>query len=378
VYTVSDSFLEAIRQSGKRKTVVDVYYGKGSLSQLIASDLPVVSGSITIDSKGNNRRSGSIVIGDPDLFPNLLNNTPIEPYGTEFVIKSGVTYADGTEELVPLGKFPIYTISGREEGGMFPEVRFFDRSKICEESGYLEPRDYSGKRCIDRIEKLMDYMFGDDGGPIDIHVGDDVQDIKLPGGSNFSENHWARIQKLAETMATEVFFDVNGDLVIQTPPFVDQSFPLQSAVFAIDPGDYGVLVSATRTITRDQTYNRIGVYGAPPNGNGTQPYGEATDSNPRSPTYFYGPFGKVTRSFQYPTLTRPSHCQRTADMLLRQHAGLTRSVDFGMLANPALDVGDIVLLEYPSDGIQELHIIDQITIPFDGGASRGKTRTLQY
>lgn len=373
MYTVSDAFLEAIRQSGKRKTVVDVYYGKGDDSQLIASDLPVVDGSITIDSRASNRRSGSITIGDPDLFPNLLNNTPIEPYGAEFVIRSGVVYADGTEELVPMGKFPIYTISGSEEKGMFPEVRFFDRSKICEEAGFLSPRDYSGKMCLERIEKLMDYTFSS----MTINTASDVTDVRLPGGSSFSENHWARVTKLAETMGAEAFFDVNGELTIQVPPFVDQSFPNSSAVFTIDPGEWGVMTKATRTISRESTYNRIGVYGAPPNGNSQQPYGEATDNNAASPTYFYGPFGKVTRSFQYPTLTKSSQCVTVANMLLRQHIGLAKSVNFGLLSNPALDAGDIVLFEYPSDGVTELHIIDSITIPFDGGEATGKTRTLQ-
>lgn len=373
MYPVSDAFLEAIRQSGKRKTVVDVYYGRGDDSALIAADLPVVDGSITIDSQASNRRSGSVVIGDPDLFPSMLNNTPIEPYGAELVVRSGVVYADGSEELVPMGKFPIYTISGSEETGMFPEVRFFDRSKICEEAGFLSPRDYSGKMCLERIEYLMAYTFE----TMTINTASDVQNVKLPGGSNFSENHWARVQKLAETMGAEAFFDVVGELTIQTPPFVDQSFPESSAVLRIDPGEWGILTKATRTISREGVKNRIGVYGAPPNGNSQQPYADATDNNPASPTYFYGPFGKCTHRVEYPTLTTTAQCQAVANMLIRQYTGLAKSVQFGFLSNPALDAGDIILLEYPSDGTTELHIIDSITIPFDGGEATGKTRTLQ-
>lgn len=373
VYSVSNAFLEAVRQSGRRKTVVDVYYGKGTSAQLIAANLPVVDGSISVDSKATNRRSGSITIGDPDLFPSMLTNSPIEPYGAELVIRTGVVFPDTSEELVPLGRFPIYTISGAEEAGMFPEVRFFDRSKTAEGSGYLSPRDYSGKNCLERIAYLINYVFES----VTINTAADVMDVRLPGGSSFSENHWARIEKLAETMGAEVFFDVTGQLQIRVPPTIDASTPTSAAVYAIDGGAAGVMTRAARTVTREDTYNRIGVYGAPPNGNSQQPYGEATDTNAASPTYFYGPFGKMTQSYQYPTLTKSSQCVNVARMLLARHIGLARSVDFGLLNNPALDVGDIILLKYPSDGVQELHIIDSLTIPLAGGEMTGKTRVLQ-
>jgi len=78
MYTVSDRFLQRIRNSGKTRTVVDLYF-EGSL---VASDIPISEGQIRVSRGSDSRRSGSLTIPDPSLVPAIKSDLLI-PYGTE-------------------------------------------------------------------------------------------------------------------------------------------------------------------------------------------------------------------------------------------------------------------------------------------------------
>jgi hypothetical protein len=99
----------------------------------------------------------------------------------------------------------------------------------------------------------------------------------------------------------------------------------------------------------------------------------AVDSNPDSPTYWSGPFGKVPRFYSSPFITTTVQAQSAAASILRQSLGLPYSVDFSLVPNPALEPLDPVLVRYSNRDAAETHVIEQLTVPLVASAAMTAT-----
>src|SRR5690606_3912663 len=154
--------------------------------------------------------------------------------------------------------------------------------------------------------------------------------------------------------------------VIRTPPDPEQP------VWDVTHGRDGVLVSMARELSRDGVYNAVGARGE---GADTEVPIQAVvvDSDPRSPTYWHGPFGKVPRFYSSPLITDVAQAASAAASLLRKSLGLPYGVSFGTIVNPALEPFDPIRVTYP--GRVERHIVETLTIPLTAGAAMtGTTR----
>lgn len=384
VYPVSDRFLNAVAISGVRKTVVDIYYG----TQLLIPNLPIVDGHITVDRKSDVRRSGSITIGDPDLFPTLNNSTGLEPYGIELIVKTGFVFSD-SEELVPLGVFIIDSVSGTESEGLFPTVNFFDRAKRVQETSTLVtdggPQSFGGSTVQEALDTTLRYPAP--GWPDNslwvVVVDPELPLVTIPGGFlDGDTDRWQLAVDLANAIGGEAYFDVLGTAQVKAPPFIGPTTTVGEAVWSVkaDIGDgTGNMIDADRTLGRDGVYNSVLMLGSTPNDNSPQPYGHAFDSDPQSKTFYGGLFGRKTLRMKNTALTSDAQCLSAAKAQLRNVLGLAKNLNLKSLCNPALTEGDIILVTYP-DTTTELHLVDGFDIPFgsDVGSMSIKTRTVQY
>lgn len=164
---VSRRWEQHIRRGASPVTEVDVSIpGQG----IVFKNLPVSQGSISFSRENSYRASGSVVVADPELFPTLDDPTILEPYGAEIIIRTGIVYPEGigdlragisasdlarqgAAELVPMGVFPIQTVSGTEAGGKIATVEFYDRGRRLEDFSFISPRDKGGKLIQDVIEE---------------------------------------------------------------------------------------------------------------------------------------------------------------------------------------------------------------------------------
>lgn len=378
MYPVTDRFLLSLRDSHKVKTVVDVYYNNA----LIQSNLPVVDGNIKVDRNAAVRRSGTITIGDPDFYPTFVTS-PLAPYGAEVAIRTGIVYPEGTEELVSLGRFRIQEADAEQATGALPTLNFFDHSQRISDSKFLFPHDESGKTSLVMLSNYITQFVPNITFAIDPYFL--TVEFRIPGGTIYDNDRWQACQDIAAAMGGEVFFDVDGNAKLVKIPTLTQSTPNSAAVWTVDSGANGVLVSAKRGVSRTGVYNIVACYGVQSNGV-KQPYGTAWDSDPRSPT-FYGTlgdensqsvFGQSVYRMSSNVLTTDAQCVTAAQAKLNNFIGLARSLNFTCAPNPALDAGDIILVVYPN-GTQELHLLDSVSIPLGaGGQFSATTRTLTY
>ncbi len=217
-----------------------------------------------------------------------------------------------------------------------------------------------------------------------------LTDYTLPGGSVFDSERWDAVQTIAAGMGAEAYFDVYGNVVVVKIPELTQGMTAADAVWIVDAGESGVLVSAKRGVTRTGVFNAVAAQGVSTNGNGAPPIGFAADTDPRSPTYWgpasalpYGPytvtpFGQSVFRYTNNLLTTSGQCQTAAAGQLANFLGLARSLSWESAPNPGLDGGDIILAEYLS-GQSELHLVDRLTVPLGAGQKfGGSTRTLTY
>lgn len=383
MFPVSNRFLRACKNSGKRKTVVDVYQDNIK----VLADIPVVGGSIRVDRNSRSRRSGSMDIGSPDLFPKFTSDI-LAPLGTEIIIRSGMVYPDGDEELIPLGTFIITDISAEEENGLLPRVEFMDRAhRVFETSTHNADEaevtvfgdPISGHTTQAALESMIVYPApGWPSSPLwGLTIQQNLPDIPIPGGQFAGDtDRWEIAQSLATSMGCEIFFDNFGQCVCQRVPGITSSTTFDDAIWTIEPGEGGTLISLSTSISRNDTYNSVVVLGSTPDGATKQPMATVYDLNISSPTYYHGPFGKKTLRVSDSKLTTEKQCKTAAQGILKNTLGIAKNVTFGAIANPALDAGDIILLKYP-DGRQELHIIDSYDLPFSQGIMTAETRSVQ-
>jgi hypothetical protein len=366
VLTVTDLFLNRIRYSNTRVTVADIYFDGG----LLFGDIPIKSGSLTIDRNADIRRSGSISLASNDV--DLSN---FEPNGLEVNIRSGVIYNNGNRELVSLGWFRTETFSRQEGVSKEITVDLFDRGKVHQDIQTFIDVDRGGLSVAQAVQVYTSYSFAGLGyTPLTLWDPSFNQNKKLPGGSVASGTHLDAMKMIALTIAGEFYFDTDGNQVFGVIPKVSPTGNV--SVWDIDVGATGVLVAANRTNTRANTYNGVSVLGASAEG-GTRAYAIVTDSNPTSPTYWTGPFGRKTQRIETDTLTTKAQCYASAVSQLQNLTGLSKKVSFTSLWNPALEEGDICLFTF-LDGTQEYHLIDSLSFNFESGEMTGETRTAQY
>lgn len=358
MYSVSPRFLEAINQSGNRKTVADVYYGNAA--EPIYTDLPVTDGNIKVSSKARSRRSGSLSLGDPTLIEAL------EPWGVEIVIRTGVTYVDG-EELVPMGVF-VLDSEETELTDPFPKLELFDRSqKVFEMPAYAIVGDGGFAGDTARAILVRAVEGAAQGYPNTpkwiVEFEDGLPNPKVPGGFDPGTDRWALAEKCAELLGCEVYFDRNGRPQVAVPPIMDESINSTDVDWAIA---WGVnLIDAKRTTSRENTYNCVIVRGGPKNAaaDPNRPYAQQADMDPASKTYWHGPFGKKTLVIENELIKTANQALRLAKAKLTQSLSLTKKLSVTCLANPALQEGDFVSVVY-EDGTVDYAMVDGFTFDF--------------
>jgi hypothetical protein len=371
-WEVSQRFRDAVRQGHDVTTLVEVFPGVLAQSGAPLAELETVTaGSATIDASATIRARCDLTLGLDGQFSRAELEELLAPLGNEIRLCRGIRYSDGDEEFVSLGRLRVeeHDSSTSDETIKFTA---YDRAKIIEDDTF--PADGSiadGTQATDAILDLvratipnLSYRFIETDAPLPL----------LDYGEG--DNRWAMAQGIATSIGGELYFDALAELVLQPIP----STTSQSPRYELTDGEDGVLISADKRRTREGTANRIVVVGTNPNNDGAPPRAEAIDNDPNSPTYFYGPFGKVTyRADEYASFISSNvQAQGLANGLLAKKRGLTRQVSFGAVVNPSLTPADVARLRSEKLDTDELAAIESLTIALGAEeAMSGQTRAVQ-
>lgn len=332
-----------------------------------------VDGVVNLDQGAAIRGRCDVVFvddGDLGIVPTDATDV-LAPYGNEIRIERGLRYPDGEEEYVSLGIFRIDESTAEDSGdGATVRVSGLDRfSRIIDgrfEEAYAVA---SGTLHTTAILGAVQAIWPD----VPYHFASS----SLTTGALMAaagEDRGAFIQTDATSMGMELYFDGDGVLILRPVPTAIES----QRVAEIVDGENGVLTSASRRWTRQGTYNRVVALGETTEEGVAPVKGVATDDNPLSPTYYYGPFGRVPAFYVSEFITTTAQAQDAAAGQLAKQLGTARQTSFGSIVNPALEPGDVVRIRDEALDLDEDHVIDSLTIPLsEDQLATGSTRIVQ-
>jgi hypothetical protein len=160
-----------------------------------------------------------------------------------------------------------------------------------------------------------------------------------------------------------VYANADGVFIIATLPDLLTATP----VWAVEATEGGVYISGNRAMSAASVNNGVLARGEN-TADGVAPVSYlATDSDPGSPTYWGGPFGRRPKFYSSSTLDHHQclYAGREPEARRRRKPPTQRG-DFSSLPNPALEPGDVLRVMH-EDGTRELHQVASFSVPLDEG-----------
>jgi hypothetical protein len=327
--------------------------------------IPVTQGSATFDTTANVLGSFNLMTSQswPVNYQDLLS-----PYGNEMFLERGVVYAAGSTEWVSLGYFRVNDVEQQDAPAGLVQVAGVDRMQ-----GIVDARIPSPITFVvgTTVSSIIQYLVTDVYSWATYQIDASLTSAVLSVNQITTDDRYGFLHDLITSYGMIWYWDYRGVLVVTPPP------SLSSPVATILTGRQGVMVSMFRGLSRDGVYSGCVATGQQVS-DGTAPFALVVDTNTTSPTYWYGPFGKVPKFYSSSFLTTNAQCASAAQSILTQSTGLPYEVDFGMIPNPALMPWDPVMISTDLGGIQtETHILKQMVIGLGPGDSMtAQTRQL--
>lgn len=295
------------------------------------------------------------------MFPRFADSL-LAPYGNEIFIRWGID-AGASTLWVPMGYYRIDDTEQAHSSSGLIRTGGPDRMQGLIDARLTQPRQYSRFDTIAAV--VFDLVF--DVYPQALVLWDD-DDEQLPLGRDLviEEDRYAALRDIATSRGKVVYFDSEGVLRFETAPDPDD------IVWDIHAGAGGVLVSSSRSVSREGMYNAVVARGQ--GATESPAVGMAFDTGPNSPTRWGSRFGKVPRFYESPLLTTDGQARSAAAAILARTLGAPYSVKFDTVPNPALRPRQAVRIGQ-QDGNRERHIIDTLKVPLSiGSAMTGSTR----
>jgi hypothetical protein len=357
--TSSYGFGQVIAGSHQIATRVDVLFDR----EVILEGVPVTAGQIDYDRTAARLARLTATIADPSRVPVAADDI-LTPYGYELAVWRGVELAAGSE-LVPLGVFPIQT-SDVDGVTLLSSIVAEDRSRLVSDARFEDIYQVAaGSNYATAIEALIS-----DGVPGLEFLFPSVTFTTPLLTFAAQDDRWDAAQSMAKSIGHELLFDGLGRVVMRPEPTFSTEF-----VATITEGSN--MVAASVKLDRATAYNKVIATGRNA-ASGAQYRGEAVDDDPSSPTYYFGPFGKKPRFYASEFLASDAQCDTAAAAILASNLGVSRSVDFSMVPDPRLECSDVVYMTRAALNVDELHIIDSLSIGLGAdGSMSGRTRVSQ-
>lgn len=285
-------------------------------------------------SLGSRVTRNAIFTCHEDLYP-VLETDPLNPYGPIVRIYAGIEFGDGSRHYSwqVFGGRIQDTVWDSESGTC--QVTCYDFAADVVDNGFLQPVNSSvGALATTQIKELIL-----DGYPNATFGTDDVLDIRMPQ-LTWESDRGAALDEVAKSLGA-LWYE------LATEQFVTRRIPWTvpgSPVVSLRGGAGGHILRARATRSRSDVYNAIAVTGE--RADGTIPvYATSLDTNPASPTYVRGPFGRRTRQNHLQTPTSQGQVQGIANDLLQSSKALTESWDITIIPDASLELGDVIGIE---------------------------------
>lgn len=328
--------------------------------------IPIEDGDVQYDATADIRATLDLTTDGTGWDPRPGAHT-LQPYGNEIFVERGVEVSAGSIEWVSQGYYRIYEVEQDDAPSGPLRIAGRDRMSAIVDGRLTSPRQFKKAQMASAVitqlvqevlpSAVVEFTATDQALGRDQVAEDDRRDF---------------LQQIVDSLGAVWFFDYRGVLVVKPAPSLNAA-----PAFEVNAGPGGVLVSASRSISRDGVYNAVIASGE--GADDTSPARAiAYDGDPSSPTYWNGPFGQVPEFYSSPLITTKASASAAAYTRMLKVKGLPYNVDLTAVPHPGLEPYDVIGVRYP--GFSERHILDKLTIPLTAkdtmaGTTRAQTTT---
>lgn len=359
MYMRSLQFDDAIKSSHAVAITADLLYGGVTISP----NLPIASGSVEVDGTASVRRRCSLNIIDQDGTLAGTTSSPLTPYGREIRINRGLYLPSGAVETVPLGVFRISSVAVNDSGGSrLVAISGFDRARSVQRARFETPVTIAaGTNYSTAIANILSGRLPN----ITMQLATTAAVTPLLVFDQGADP-WQTVVDMAASIGCVLYFDPSGTCVMEV------ASEMQTVVWDYGEGSSAVVVSIDDTLSDEPGYNGVVVDGeaadVPP------VHAVAYDTDPASPTYSLGPYGKVPRFYRSPFIRTDAQASAAAVGLLTQERGGTEALKFTAIPHPAHEVGDLVRVADAALSIDASYYLESFSIPLGTDAMSCTTR----
>jgi uncharacterized protein DUF5047 len=364
VRPVSDAFLSTIRGSHKMFSRVKVLTAYQEGTAPTGVEIRVIDGDVRADAKADVRQTVDLTTLGVRSWPTSTDSL-LTPYGNELFVERGVDYGNGTIEVVPLGYFRIDSVD--QDEGPDGEIQLSGSDRMI---GIIDGRIpipipfVSGTTIAEVFDQLVHEIYPN----ATILFDFDADAAQFDTTHVAEQDRYRFLADIAKSYGKIMFWDYRGQLRIEDPPSPTTS------VYEVNSGANGVLVKLARELSRDGVYNAVVATGETTDEAVPPVVAVVYDTNPDSPTYWFGRFGKVPRFYFSSFLTSASGALSAARSILLQAIGLPYNINFQTVPNPALEVFDAITVTARDGSV--VHVLDTLSTPLTADtAQTGTTRT---
>jgi hypothetical protein len=327
----------------------------------VGVDLPLLAGNVRLSASADLKATGTITV--PGDYWDL-----VEPYGVEVFVERGVSFGDGTRELVPLGYMRIDKAAQQSRPYGPVVLDLSDRTVQMQQTRVIYPWQIPAatthRAVVDALINGVESgvgtygMYGPQGPTIPVdwtQAGYDPDTTLVGNDISVDDSIYDFLAKLIGAQGAMMRFADTGELtIVATEPAADAL-----AVYTIFQGVNGTLVNASRSVSRTGVYNMVRATGSDPAYQTGYRLAYITEATNR--LRWNGPFGPAVKYYASPVLKTSDAADAAAETVLAKSTGLPTETSLFTVPNPALRPLDKINAVVA--GVQETHIIDEITVP---------------
>lgn len=350
----SDRFRNAIEGNHRMGVVV----GLQRMGRITYPALEILDGNVRM-GKEQVERACDIHLADPK---NRMSRSDLsslfDPLGLELLVYRGVVFSDGTQEMIPLGVYSIARLRIDDSGdGYSVTIDSYDRSRVVARAKITSTLAIaSGTNVGTAIQTIIEACVG-----TFMHVVYDFDTLTYTTPQmtlNIGDDGWKAATNLATESGCRLYFDGLGRLCL-TKVLPAHRRPV---VRGYTEGPLN------RVMYIDHSWNdsdlKNYVIGLSENSDLAAPLiSTVYDDDPSSPTYIYGPAGRVVEVVRSNEITTQAQLDAYTQLSLDNLRGYPEEVNITNVVDPSLELDDIVTIDREASGISYRCIVDSITVP---------------
>lgn len=330
MWPTSDEFRAILNSSNRKwRSKVEVLYA-GELR--VELDV-MLDGKISLDDVAVRRQCDLTIVDADGLLTPVTAHDLLAPKGTELRPSRGLVLSDGTVEWIPLGVFGVVEpeISAEYGGGTRIKLKGYDRVDAMRVRRF--PAPYSIRKGTPTTTALANIVTSRLDVPTRItETGSTTPETIFDALSD----PWDAVRDLASADTLTAYFDPLGNFT--TGPDVD----VETGV-SYTTGVDSLLIATSRSFDSSKTYSGVVVTGEHPDE--TPIRVELWDTDPNSPTYADGPFGRRPYGFSSSLITTEAQALLSAQTILKRVTRIPQTATLTTVGHIGHDIGDIVTVD---------------------------------